>query len=74
MFAISHVWYNAFVILQCNIECRPEVMKSLVASPAVLFEATIFVRMMHWSHDIFILGQIKRKLFRVEWVYISSVI
>ena len=30
MFAIRHVWYNAFVNVQCIIECRPEIMKSLL--------------------------------------------
>ena len=28
MFAIRHVWYNAFVNLQCFIKCCSEIMKS----------------------------------------------
>ena len=63
MFAIRHVWYNAFVNLQCIIECRPEIRKSLLVWPTVLFEATIFVRMMHWSCDTFILEKIKGTFF-----------
>jgi hypothetical protein len=61
MFAIRRVWYNEFVNLQCIIECRPEIMKLLPFSPTVLFEAAIllFVQMMYWSCDNFILGKIK---------------
>jgi hypothetical protein len=66
MFAIRHVWYNAFVNVQCIIECRPEIMKSLLVWPTVLFEATIFVLMMYWKN--------KKNVFRIEWVDISSVI
>ena len=76
MIAIRHVWYNAFVNLQCIIQCRPEIMKSLLAWPTSLFESTIFIRMMHWSCDTFTLGKNKKKVLGVEWVYIyiSSVI
>jgi hypothetical protein len=63
MSALRHVWYNAVVNLQCIIECRPESMKSLLVWPTVLFEATIFVRMMHWSCDTFILEKIKGTFF-----------
>jgi hypothetical protein len=44
MFAIRHVWYNAFVNFECIIECHSEIMKSLSVWPTVLFEAAIFVR------------------------------
>jgi hypothetical protein len=63
LFAIRHAWYNAFVNLQCIIQCGHEIMKSLLVWPTVLFEATIFVRMMHWSCDTFILEKIKGKFF-----------
>jgi hypothetical protein len=41
MFAIRHVWYNAFVNLQCIIKCCSEIMKSFPVWPTVPFEATI---------------------------------
>jgi hypothetical protein len=56
MIAIRHVWYNAFVNLECIIKCCSEIMKSLPVWPIVPFEATIlFVQMMYWSCDTFIL-------------------
>ena len=75
MFPIRHVWYNAFVNLQCIIQCSLEIMKSLLVWPTVPFESTICVRMMHWSHHIYIRKN-NKKVVRVEWVYIyiSSVI
>jgi len=74
MFAIRHVWYNAFVNLQCIIECRPEIMKLLPVWPTVQFEAAIFL-----TDDVLVTWHLyirknKNKVFRVEWVYISSVI
>jgi hypothetical protein len=64
MFAIRHVWYNAFVNLQCIIQCVTEIVKSLLVWPTVLFEATICVRMMHLSGHLYI-GKNKKKVVRV---------
>ena len=64
MFAIRHVWYNAFVNLQCIIQCVTEIVKSLLVWPTVLFEATICVRMMHWSRYLYI-GKNKKKVVGV---------
>jgi hypothetical protein len=69
MFAIRHVWYNAFVNLQCFIKCCSEIMKSLPVWPTVPFETH-----QYWQVSQYVLLSFHTLLYSIRSLILSTAI